>query len=97
VLTPDEAEQVALVLRMAGWNNVMRPRLEARIKKASRALTLEPSERGQEFKGTEFDAEDHVLRVIIRQCEWMVFSWHNEVQVAAHNQRRDELDRQVTQ
>jgi hypothetical protein len=56
-------------------------------------LILSPSER----RGTEGDfknAEDETLRGIIRECEWMLTAWHNEVVTYDQNRRLDELDRE---
>lgn len=58
-----------------------------------KALVLTRSERSHEFKGSDFDTEDDVLRAIIRDCEWMVVVWNNELKVAEHNRRADELER----
>lgn len=72
----------------------MQPALVNRGKQAIKALTLAPSEREKEFKGTVFDTEDSVLRAMIRDCEWMIAVWGNELAVSEHNRRLDELDRQ---
>lgn len=68
----------------------MRPALQRRMGEAMKALTLSRSERTEGFKGTDFDTEDDVLRAIIRDCNWMVVCWQNEIQVAEYNQRLDE-------
>jgi len=95
MLTPEQVDKVRLVLTSVGWNDVIRPEIENRVRKATRSLTLTDAERTQTFKGTDFDTTDSVLRAMIRDCEWFLFSWVNEVAVSEHNQRRDELDRQL--
>jgi hypothetical protein len=74
----------------------MRPRLENRVRVATKALTLTVTERAKAHQGTEFDTTDDALRAIIRGCEWMLFAWVNELAVDEYNQRRDELDRQMS-
>jgi hypothetical protein len=94
MLNDEEVQQVKLVLSLGGWNNVMRPRIENRSRQATKALVLSRAERTSQFAGQDFDTDDDVLRAIIRDCEWMIYSWLNEVAVADQNRRRDELDRQ---
>lgn len=94
MLDNEELAKVRVVLTGSGWNDVMRPRIEARGREAVKALILARSERATECKGTDFDTDDDVLRAMIRVCNWMSVSWYNEVNVAEHNRRLDELDRQ---
>jgi hypothetical protein len=84
------------MLASSGWAAI-RARLENRAHTATKALVMTVAERSKSFSGQDFDASDDALRVMIRDCEWMIYSWENEVAVAGHNQRRDELDRQVLQ
>ena len=93
-LNQEQVQKVRLVLAASGWNDVMRPALENRGRQALKALTLSRTERGAAFKGTDFDTDDDVLRAIIRDCEWMVVVWQNEIAVAEHNRRLDELESQ---
>lgn len=92
-LTEEQVQKVRLVLSTAGWNDVMRPALENRGRQALKSLTLARSERAGHFKGTDFDTEDDVLRAIIRDCEWMVACWSNEIRVAEYNRNLEELER----
>jgi hypothetical protein len=97
MLTPEELDHVRPMLASRAWA-IVRARLENRAHTAAKALALTPgAERTKVFAGQDFDTTDDVLRAIIRDCEWMMFSWVNEIAVANHNQRRDELDRQVLQ
>jgi hypothetical protein len=92
-LSNDDVQKVRVVLSTSGWNDVMRPALENRGRRAVKALTLSRTERATAFKGTDFDTEDDVLRAIIRDCEWMITVWTNELLVAEHNRQLEELDR----
>jgi len=94
MLTDEEVQKVRLVLASAGWNDVMRPRLENRARNAIKALVLHRAERTEMYKGQDFDAEDGDLRAMIRACEWMIAVWPNELFAAEHNRRLDELDHQ---
>jgi hypothetical protein len=92
----DEAiRKLRVTMATSGWNDVMRPAIENRGRQAIKALTLGRSERAKEYAGQEFDAEDDLLRAIIRDCTWMTNVWQNEIAVADHNRRLDELDRQA--
>lgn len=92
MLEPAEIEKVRLVLASSGWNDVIKPRLMARGRTSLKALALTRSERAIEYKQTDFDVEDDMLRAMIREAEWMAVSWDNEVSVANANRLRDELD-----
>jgi hypothetical protein len=92
MLTPEQAQQVSIVLSLGGWNEVMKPALLQRREVAMSALVLSRSERQTKLKGTDFDTEDDVLRAIVRDCTWMTSIWDTELKVARHNQQRDELD-----
>ena len=95
-LNEEQIQKVRLVLASSGWNDVMRPAIENRGRQAVKALCLAPTERAAAFKGSDFDTEDHVLRAIIRDSEWMLVCWDNELKVFEYNRRLDELDRQET-
>lgn len=95
-LNEEQIQKVRLVIASSGWNDVMRPALENRGRQAVKALCLAPTERAAAFKGSDFDTEDHVLRAIIKDSEWMIAVWSNEIAVFEHNRRLDELDRQGT-
>ena len=93
MLDGDQIQKIRLVLAGDGWNHVMKPAIVNRGRSALKSLALAPgAERTAEFKGTDFDTDDHVLRAIIRDCEWMSVVWDNEVQVHDRNRRLDELD-----
>jgi hypothetical protein len=92
VLTPEQAQQVQIVLSMGGWNGVMRPALLTRRDNAVRALALSPTERMAKLKDTGFDLTDEDLRAIIREDEWLVKIWEMEIAAYHHNRERDELD-----
>lgn len=93
-LTGEQLDLVRSLLVSEGWNKVMKPALENRGRKAIKALTMTRAERAKDMPGSPFDTEDDVLRAIIRECEWMMTVWSNEIAVDEHNRRRDELDRQ---
>lgn len=93
-LNETQVQKVRQVLASSGWNEVMKPALIKRGQQAVKALCLSRTERTSQFKGGDFDTDDEILRAIIRDCEWMVVVWENEVSVAEYNRRRDELDRQ---
>lgn len=93
-LNEEQIQKVRLVLASSGWNDVMKPAIENRGRLALRALALSRSERAVEFKGTDMDTDDDILRAMIRDATWMTSVWTNEVSVFEHNRRLDELDRQ---
>lgn len=90
----DEAsiQKVRLVLASDGWNHVIKPLVARRGQQAINALKMTRSERaGSNLKGSDYDTDDDVLRAMIRECEWMLVVWDNEVAVYEANRRRDEL------
>jgi len=91
LLNDEQIEKVRLVLMTAGWNEVMRPALLERGRHAMKALALTPNERDKEYKGSDYNSDDDVLRAMIRDCEWMVVVWENEINVFNLNRRREEL------
>lgn len=91
MLAEEEIQKIRLVLYSDGWNHVMKPLILKRGRSAIGSLTLTRAERAKEFKGTDFDTEDDVLRAMIRDCEWMASCWDNEVRVHDANRRNDEL------
>lgn len=92
-LSNEQVDKVRTVLLSAGWNDVILPAIRQRGQQAVKALVMSRSERATTFKGSDFDSEDDVLRAIIRDTEWMTVVWQNELLVAEHNRRLDELDR----
>lgn len=85
---------VRLTLASAGWTEVMQPSLAERGRSAVKALVMSRTERAAKYKGTHFDADDDVLRAIVRDCEWMISVWIREVSATEHNRQLDELERQ---
>lgn len=95
-LNADQVQKVRVTLSTSGWHEVMKPAIENRGRTAVKALVLTRAERTGSYKGTDFDTDDDVLRATIRDCEWLAFVWDNEISVADHNRRADELDRQTS-
>jgi len=93
-LNSEQVDKVRIVTASSGWNDVMKPAIENRGRQAIKALTLARTERATKMRGTDFDTDDDVLRAIIRDCEWMIVCWNNEIAVADNERRLDELDRQ---
>lgn len=93
MLNAEQIDKVRLALSGDGWNHVMKPAIINRGRQALKALALAPGpERSAEYKGTDFDTDDGVLRAMIRDCEWMAVVWDNEVSVHDRNRQLDELD-----
>lgn len=90
MIDSDQADKLRLALSSSGWNDVIKPVIAARAHEAIKMLCLAPSERSGQFK----DLDDSSLRGIIREGEWMLNVWENELKVYDHNRRLDELDRQ---
>ena len=91
MLSPEDVEKVRLVLHSGGWNDVMRPALLRRGAEAMKALVMSRTERADRYAKSDFNADDDVLRAIVRDVEWMSSAWLNEILVADHNRRLDEL------
>ena len=91
MLDETQIQQVRMTLATDGWNRVIKPLVQKRGNAAVKALTVTRSERAVDFKGSDYDTEDDVLRAMIRDCEWMLVVWDNEVLVHDQNRRRDEL------
>lgn len=90
MITAEQADKLRLALASSGWNDVIKPVLTQRVHEAIKMLCLATSERSGQFK----DLDDAALRGIIREGEWMLAVWENELKVYDHNRRLDELDRQ---
>lgn len=88
MLSEDQIQKVRSVLASSGWNDVIRPILANRGNQAVKQLVLSPGDRDGEFK----DMADDAIRARIRESEWMLTVWHNEVTVFEMNKRRDDLD-----
>lgn len=94
MLSPGQIQMVRLTLTTDGWTKVMLPALQQRVLLATKSLCLTRSERAVQYKGSDYDVEDDVLRAMIRDVEWMTFAWVNEIRVHDQNRQRDELVRQ---
>lgn len=86
-LDREQIDKVRLTMLSAGWNDVMKPALEQRVRQKIKSLILFPAERNGK------DQDDSALRAAIKELEWMLVSWQNEIAASDHNQRVDELDR----
>jgi hypothetical protein len=89
-LNEDEVAKVRLLLQSSGWNDVVKPAIAKRASAAIKALILSPAERSGEFK----EMEDSTIRSQIREAEWLLTAFVNEITVFDHNRRLDELQRQ---
>lgn len=92
-MNEDQIQKVIEVLNASGWREVMQPAYANRAKGALSALALSPDER-KESRTEWKDMDDPQLRAIIRECEWMLGVWQNQVVVYHENRRRDELARE---
>jgi hypothetical protein len=90
-MNDEQIGKVRILLMSTGWNDVVKPSLALRANSAIKALILSPAEREGEFK----DMDDAAIRARIREAEWMLTAFVNEVAVADHNRRMDELQRQA--
>lgn len=91
-LSAEQINKLKVTLASEGWTEVMKPALLGRSKEALKALVLTIPER--EKQGGEFRlVDDSGLRHAIREIEWMLAVWHNEIAAYDHNQRLDELER----
>jgi len=92
-LTEDQAQKLRLGLMGSAWREIMQPATQSRASSAIKALCLSLGERkthGGEFK----DCSDDELRATIRECEWHLSVWLNELKVFDFNRAQDELQRQ---
>lgn len=93
MLNEEQIQKVRLTLSSSGWIDVIVPAVLNRGKQALDALTLSEGERqkaGGEFK----DTDDMLLRAIIRDCQWVVAAFQNEVKIFDYNKRQEELQSQ---
>ena len=92
-LTEDQAQKLRVGLMGAAWREIMQPATQSRANNAIKALCLSVGERkthGGEFK----DANDDELRATIRECEWHLSVWSNELKVFDFNRAQTEQLRQ---
>jgi len=93
MLDPEQIDKVRLALISGGWKDVMEPIIAKRARDAIQALVAFPSERSGEFK----EMDDSQIRARIRESEWMLTVWRNEITVFDLNRMGDELARQRSQ
>jgi hypothetical protein len=86
-LNEEQIAKIRLMLQSSAWNDVMKPAIATRANAAIKALILTPSERTGEFKGMD----DSAIRAQIREAEWLLTAFVNEIAVFDHNRRVDEL------
>jgi hypothetical protein len=87
-LNEEQVGKIRQMLASSAWNDVVKPVLAQRGNQALRALTLFPSERTGDLQGLT----DDQLRVQVKEVEWMLSCWSNEIAVFEHNRRIEELD-----
>lgn len=85
MLDGEEIDQLRALMSMKGWLDVMRPKIENRLRVKIKSLMMFPSER------PETEREDAALRGAIAELEWMLVSWQNEITVHDHNRQLDDL------
>lgn len=90
MLNQDQVEKLKITMSTAGWREVVIPAIAARGNESIKALCLSPSER----KGEAQNVQDEDLRARIREAEYVLGAFQNEVKVFDMNRARDELERQ---
>lgn len=88
MLSQEQVDKVKIVFSMSGWQDVIKPIIENRMRQKIKALMLFPAERA------ESDRDDTALRAGIQELEWLLVSFVNEITVFEHNRRVDELHEQ---
>jgi len=88
MLNDDQAQKLKMLLASSGWNDVVKPVLARRGHEAIKALVLNPEERTGDFKGVD----DSVLRAQVKECEFVLNVWNNELVAYDHNRRLEELE-----
>ena len=89
-LNEEQVGKIRVLLQSSAWNDVMKPVIATRANAAIKALILTPAERTGEYK----DMDDSAIRAQVREAEWLLAVFVNEVAVFDHNRRVDELQRQ---
>jgi hypothetical protein len=89
-LSSEQVEKVRLLMASSGWNDVIKPVIAKRAHDALKALILSPAERSGEYQ----DTSDDIIRARIKEDEFLLTVWTNEI--VAHDQNRmlDEIERQ---
>lgn len=93
IFSEEELNSLRQVVYSDGWTKIIRPALLKRGSEAMKSLLLSRAERSKKYAGSEFDTEDDVLRAMVRNVEWLAAAFSNEVLIAEHNRRLDELQR----
>src|SRR3972149_159735 len=89
-LNEEQIQKVKLLTSSSGGHDVGRPVIAKRAQDAIKALVLNFAERKGEYEGVD----DNTIRATIKECEWMLSVWSNEVAIHEHNRRLEELERQ---
>lgn len=89
-LNEEQVGKIRGLLQSSAWNDVVKPVVATRANTAIKALILTPAERTGEYK----EMDDAAIRAQIREAEWLLAVFVNEVAVFDHNRRVDELQRQ---
>jgi len=89
-LNEEQVSKIRGLLQPSAWNDVVKPVIATRANAAIKALILTPAERTGEYK----DMDDSAIRAQVREAEWLLAVFVNEVAVFDHNRRVDELQRQ---
>ncbi len=92
-LTEDQAQKLRVGLMSGAWREIMQPAIANRAQAAIKALCLMGDERkthGGAFK----ELSDDELRATIRECEWHLTVWQNELKVFDFNKAQDDFQRQ---
>jgi hypothetical protein len=88
-LSEDHIQKLRLTLQGGGWQQVMQPATHARAQEAIKALCLNVEER-KRAAGVFKDLSDDELRVTIRECEWHLTVWGNELKVFDFNKAQEQ-------
>ena len=88
MLNDEQAGKLKMLLASSGWNDVVKPVLARRAHEAIKALVLHPEERSGDYKGVA----DESIRSQIKECEFVLNVWNNELAAYDHNRRLEELE-----
>lgn len=89
-MNEEQIQKVIETVNTPGWKEIMQPAYANRARGALAALALSPQER-QQSKTEWKEMDDSQLRAIIRECEWMLAVWQNQITAYRQNRLRDEL------
>ena len=84
-LNEEQINKLRPALASSAWREVMWPALRQRANDALKALVMLPSERKGDHEGWSDDG----IRARIRELEWMLSCWQNEVAVFDYNRSLD--------